>query len=447
MDKTAWVVVEEGTKRGRLVADDGISVKITTEDGQEHELFHKQPNGPFYPAFYIQEEQPELWFFEGRSLRVRRPEEFEDPEAAMAMVPRKVPFKFLPHTRQVVDGIINQDPQILVGPHGTGKTSLVEQIAARINQPSARVNINPMMMMSDLVGQVGIVGGETVWLDSYIPQTMRAGWWLILDEFPFVDPAISSHFFPFLEKPPVLTLKEKPGGEVLRPAKSWRVFATGNALGEDDEYTGQQQMNAALKSRFAAGQIIEVERMSYRQELDVVRKRLPWAPGNIVKRAVRVANKIRQEGIYKNLSPREVLNWIEKIVLNKDYVAAAKITWMPLVAKEDREKAERLVEKCGRVILGRTISETEKKKVHVPPNSPRMPLSSIPRDRLPERLDMGGRRASEVVEADLVRAVHDAYEKAGLSFSAIEEYFNLKGSSGNTARRIWLKYKESSQVA
>lgn len=432
MSGTAWLATKEGFNEATVLDARGNTYRLKMKDGSVKELSARQPNGPFYPPFYVQDEAPDVWRCRGRSLPKVDLQQFKNPAMAKALIPREEPYRFLPHTSKVVDGIINGDPQFLVGPKGTGKTSLVAQIAARIGMPLIIVNINPQMMISDLVGQVQIAGGETVWLDGLVTLAMRNGYWLLLDEFDFISPDISSQFFPIMEKPPRLTLKEKPGGEVVEVAPTFRIFATGNALGEDKdgEYVGTQMMNAALKDRFSAGQIVEISPMTSKQEREVILKRMPGVPLNVVKNIMRAADKVRGGGAgpYPSLSTRQMLNWVDKTLLNRSYFDGATVTWLPLVRHKSRDEAERIVKKCGsRVILGKTSSVG--------------PAQMIPTGDMPPAMDLGGRSAGEITAEEEILAVAEAKHKYGLSYSVIEKHFNIKPRNGNNAFDVCKKAK------
>jgi hypothetical protein len=300
------------------------------------------------------------------------------------------------------------------------------------------------MMISDLIGQIGIVGGETVWQDGYIPIAMRNGYWLLLDEFNYINPEISSHFYTVFEERPSLTLKEKPGGEVVKVDPRFRVICTGNAMtgdgDKDGQYVGTQPLNEALKSRFK--QIITIKKIKAKQEREIMYRRIPWAPRSIVRNALRIAEELR-EGPYSNLDTRQIINWIEKIVLDRNYYEAARTTWLPLVKGRDIEDAEKIIKNAGRVvIIGRsTLPPLEKPEAPEAPEAPCAPPTArisrtpdIDLTGLPS-LNLGGRKASEINEPESIEAVAKARNR-GMSFRAIEKHFNMAMGRGMNAMRV-----------
>lgn len=121
------------------------------------------PHEGFFPALYEVEAKPDVWEFEGRSLPKVKPEQFGNPEQARALIPETEPYHFPRlETVCILDGIIGGDHMLLFGGTGTGKTSRVLQIAARIGQPVVRVNFNAQVSPSDLLGFMGIGQGGTV---------------------------------------------------------------------------------------------------------------------------------------------------------------------------------------------------------------------------------------------------------------------------------------------
>jgi len=456
MQKTAWVVNKDHTltraevleaKPYKVIDKLGYELKLRA-DGEELELNTMLPNGNIFPAVYYQEEKPNLWFYRGRSLQIRDldNETFsEDPKVdamlrdrAKKMVPKAEPYKFLPHTESFIDGIIRGKPQFLVGKKGTGKSSIIEQICARTNWPFIRVNVT-QVVVQDLVGTLLIQAGETVWSDGGLTLGARVGAMFNGDEFDFVMPEISSFFFPVLEQPPKLTLKEKPDFETVRFHDKFRFIATGNVMGQenDGEYVGTQPLNAALKSRFSAGQILEIQQMSTREEMAVIAQRIPWAPMNIIKRVSRMAERIRTSA-YPSLDTRQLMSWTENVVLKRDYLEAALVTWLPVVKKASRQEAEDLVKRgANRVIIGKSAMSFAAGASIT--SKPGMPLQSV--SDLPPKVDMRGKTAKEILDPDWQKAVYEAKEKYNLSFSAIEEHFNIRDRNGNNARDVWLQSK------
>lgn len=175
-------------------------------------------------------------------------------EEIKAFVPKKIDFYEMPnHTDDVAMDIMHRKHVMLIGHTGTGKTSLIEQLAARLNQAVVKVNMNGQMSISDFVGFFLAENGAMRWIDGVLPYCMRNGFWLILDEFDFADAALLSVLHSVTEKEPKLVLKEK-GHELVPVHPKFRIFATANAVGAMQGfrhlYQGTRPMNVATLARW-----------------------------------------------------------------------------------------------------------------------------------------------------------------------------------------------------
>lgn len=451
-----WVTTEDGFKKVEVVERSEGIVCVKDDQGTEDYLPIGSPSKDgFYPAFF-EKEPASFWKIHGRT--VIKPEKFVDPEQAGALIPQKEPYVFLPHALKVIDGIIGKwdprdqryipDAQFLVGPKGCGKTSLVNQIAARVGQPVVRVNITSQMLGDVLFGQMTLIKGETRWIDGPVTLAARMGYWLLLDEFDFLNPEVSSYFYPLLETKPFLYLKDKPGGEAVPIHPNFRVFASGNCMGKEDaKYVGTQPINAAILDRFSSGQIIPIEPMSAQQEIIVVKKNRPHVSDNIIKRAVRTAEMIRgnQRGPYPELSTRQVINWIDKMLLTRRTKEAAERTWLPLVDDASKEAAIMIIEKYGgqyvRPLVGKGLmrqgAETPKAGNAETAETPKAPIQ-VAEDA---EMDFEGRTSAQVTDPEEMRVIWQARQR-GLSHGQIEKLYNLRDNNGMNAYRIEKAYSK-----
>ena len=452
MGNVAWVVTDSGFEKAEIVdvRPNGRSLKILEGKRAGKTLLLPPsgvPNGEFHPSLYEGAEPPNLWRFGRRSLRVRDEKDFAEPQQAAALIPEAERYTFLPHTQHLIDGILAGDHQLLFGPTGVGKTSLVLQIAARIKQPVVRVNLNGQVSVSDLVGSIGQSKDGTIWNDGALPRAMRNGYWLVLDEIDFGPPDVLSLMYPVLEAKPRLCLKEH-NGEVVEAHPNFRVFATGNSIGgdRDGQYVGTQPINAALLNRFTGhGQAIRIKPLTAKQEQEILSSRLPNLSNALVRRACEFANKLRQgDGqnppLLPTLSTRELIQFCAKTLLYRDPLEAANLTFLSVVedanVRQPIEEAVKLV--FGkRVIMGRQ-SQSRGAGARKTPRASR----SSPRN---------GRVASEVTDPTEMEAIWSAYKKNGgtLSFQQIERdpKFNLRDANGNTALRIIKRINEAKRLS
>ena len=144
----------------------------------------------------------------------------------------------------------------LNGHTGTGKSSLVDEFAARTNYPVVRINFDGEVGRMDLIGREVLreVNGTTVseFVEGIIPQAMQQPCILLLDEIDFVRPEVSYVLQRILENDGALVLTED-GGRRVEPHPMFRIVATSNTKGQGDEtghYTGARTQSAAFLDRF-----------------------------------------------------------------------------------------------------------------------------------------------------------------------------------------------------
>jgi cobaltochelatase CobS len=456
MEKTAWMATRDGFQKVALVSEDqrGRVVRVLggERDGQTIALPPEGvPNGQYNPALYLSDEPPAVWRFKGRSLRVLSPEEFADPGQAKALVPVQEPYVFLPHTTQIIDGVLAGDHQLLFGSTGVGKTSLILQIAARIGQPVIRINFNGQVAVNDVVGSLGFGKDGTTWSDGALVTAMKRGFWVCLDEFDYGSPEILSIFYPVLEAKPKLCLKEH-NGEIVEAHPRFRVFATGNSIGgdRDGRYCGTQALNAALLNRFTGhGQAIKIEAMTARQERDVLKARLPNLSKSLLRRACDFASRLRvgdgqQPALLPTFSTRELIQFCNKMVIYRDPIQSAEITFLAVI--EDPNVRQPLSEMVKlifgkRVIVGRGCSTGRSPA----PRKPKASGASVsPPSIASPAATKGGRVASEVTDPREIEAIWRAYKGNGgtQSYKQMEAdpRFDLRPANGNTAYRVVKKF-------
>jgi cobaltochelatase CobS len=181
---------------------------------------------------------------------------------------------------------------LVQGPTGAGKSSLIEQFAARIGQTVYRVPCHGRSEFSDFTGQLTVKkDGSTEFVLGALPRAMKEGGILLFDEFNFLPPSVSGALNTVLDGGPLL-LPET--GEIIYPAPTFRVAATGNAVdGGDDSalYRGTQRMNLAMIQRFLC---VKVGYLSELEEAQVLHKIAPSLHGNVIKSLLKVANDVRQ---------------------------------------------------------------------------------------------------------------------------------------------------------
>jgi hypothetical protein len=153
-----------------------------------------------------------------------------------------------------------REPALLEGETSTSKTSSILYLAALLNQPVIRLNLNGQTDTSELVGRYVPAGPDERgwrWQDGLLVQAMRQGWWVVLDELNLAEPQVIERLNPVLEAEPSLVLTEGDGsvlgagGDPVHP--EFRILATQNPAAS---YAGRVALSPAARDRFRALRIV-----------------------------------------------------------------------------------------------------------------------------------------------------------------------------------------------
>jgi cobaltochelatase CobS len=270
-------------------------------------------------------------------------------------------YQFQDVAFDVCSDILDNQCVMLIGHTGTGKTSLVSEIAARINQPLMRINMNNQTTISDFCGYMGASDGSTYWVDGALPWAMKHGAWLLIDEIDFAEPEILALLNAVLEKDGFLTLKEC-GSQVIHRHKDFRIFATANAVGQlaafRSLYQGTNIMNEAFLDRWHCYVIdympaeLEAQMLVDTCEQEGIKMTLSMS-----KLLVRVANECRKaftnEEIESTFSTRRLIDWAKMCYRHRKKKAetpflAAESVIFSKTSREDREVIKNLMDRILR---------------------------------------------------------------------------------------------------
>lgn len=187
--------------------------------------------------------------------------------------------------------VINE-PLMLQGPTGCGKSSLVSEVAARTNRPVLRLNAHNRTEMFDFVGQFVLKDGNTVFVHGPLAIAMKIGAWFIVDEIDLAPPGILAGLNTVLEGGNLVIAEN--GGEVIVPHPDFRFIATCNTKGDGGASTGGAfggafAQNAAFLDRFM---MVECGYPSPKAEVAALAK--IGTPSDLAIKIVKVANSIRE---------------------------------------------------------------------------------------------------------------------------------------------------------
>jgi len=244
-------------------------------------------------------------------------------------------YKFDPETTRAILAGFAFDRRVMVqGYHGTGKSTHIEQVAARLNWPLIRVNLDSHISRIDLVGKDAIVLKEgkqvTEFREGILPWAIQRPVALVFDEYDAGRPDVMFVIQRILEAQGKLTLLDQ--NRVIRSNKYFRLFSTTNTIGLGDTtglYHGTQQINQAQMDRWSV--VTTLNYLSHEVEAGIV---LAKAPGyntpegkRTINAMVRVADMTRNAfmngDISTVMSPRTVITWAQNAEIFGDDIALA----------------------------------------------------------------------------------------------------------------------------
>ncbi len=228
---------------------------------------------------------------------------------------------------------------IVHGYHGTGKSTHITNVAARLNWPCIRVNLDSHISRIDLIGKDAIVVKDgkqiTEFQEGILPWSIQNPVALIFDEYDAMRPDVAFLMTKVLEAEGGLTLLEK--NKVIKPNSYFRLFATANTVGLGDTtglYTGTQQINQAQLDRWNITTTLNY--LDLEKEMEIVlakNKNL-----NNTKGKEKVANMIKVASLTRKgfiagdistvMSPRTVIHWAENSSIFKDTGYAFRVTFL-----------------------------------------------------------------------------------------------------------------------
>jgi cobaltochelatase CobS len=242
-------------------------------------------------------------------------------------------------TLAILAGFAYNRRVIVSGYHGTGKSTHIEQVAARLNWPCIRINLDSHVSRIDLVGKDAIVIKDgkqiTEFRDGILPSSLQRNVALVFDEYDAGRPDVMFVIQRVLEASGRLTLLDQ--SRVIRPHPAFRLFATANTIGLGDTsglYHGTQQINQGQMDRWSI--VTTLNYLPHDNEVEIILAKSKHfqneAGKKIVDQMVRVADLTRNAfmngDISTVMSPRTVLAWSENTAIFNDVGFAFRLTFL-----------------------------------------------------------------------------------------------------------------------
>lgn len=210
------------------------------------------------------------------------------------------------------------DPLYIFGPCGCGKSSLVRQVAARLNYPVFETTGYDRLEFPDLVGHLSVQDGNMAFEDGPLTLAMKHGGIFLFNEIDLCSPATLAGLNTILDGSPLCIAENN--GELVVPAPMFRIIVTGNSNGTSDEtglYQGVLRQNLAFMDRFI---VTEMDYPDRQVECALLARLFPVLPAEVTEKMVELAHDVRKnfmgastayDAMEVTLSTRTLIRWAE----------------------------------------------------------------------------------------------------------------------------------------
>ncbi|MFP6796451.1 MAG: cobaltochelatase subunit CobS [Pseudomonadales bacterium] len=261
-------------------------------------------------------------------------------------------------TLAILAGFTHNRRTMIQGYHGTGKSTHIEQVAARLNWPCIRVNLDSHISRIDLIGKDAIViedGSQiTAFREGILPWALQHPTALVFDEYDAGRPDVMFVIQRVLEVDGKLTLLDQ--NRIITPHPSFRLFSTTNTVGLGDTtglYHGTQQINQGQMDRWNI--VATLNYLPHEMEVDIVYgKAKSWQAKvdgrQTISSMVNVADLTRRGFVNGDvsivMSPRTVLDWAENAEIFSDIGFGFRVTFLNKCDELERPIIAEYYQRC-----------------------------------------------------------------------------------------------------
>ena len=281
---------------------------------------------------------------------------FKEPNEYVPIVDES--YKFDKNTTLAILAGFSHNRRVMIqGYHGSGKSTHIEQVAARLNWPCIRVNLDSHISRIDLLGKDAITLKDgkqiTEFKEGILPWALQTPTALVFDEYDAGRPDVMFVIQRVLEVEGKLTLLDQ--NKVISPHSGFRLFATANTVGLGDTsglYHGTQQINQGQMDRWHI--VSTLNYLDPELELKVVLSKVPSLNNKegqeVAKNMISVANLSRQGfangDISTLMSPRTVISWAENFKIFSDLNKSFEITFLNKCDETERVIIAEYYQRC-----------------------------------------------------------------------------------------------------
>ena len=268
-----------------------------------------------------------------------------------SLIPKPDPFYIMPEwSEHLLQSVIGGEKVMIAGPTGAGKSTLVQELAARHRKSFMRVNLTGETSVSDILGGWRVRGREMVFQYGPVPQAMKVGAWLCLDELDAALPQVLFALQALLEDEGKLFLPDTT--EWIAPHEDFRLIATTNTIGRGDDsglYAGTNVLNEAFLDRFHA--VFTADYLPQGQEIALLVSKVEGLHRRTAEGMVRVANDLRgalKHGVIcSSFSTRKLLAWGKKAMQLGCPKTAAQYTVLNKLTADDQKVVAEVLQRNG----------------------------------------------------------------------------------------------------
>jgi cobaltochelatase CobS len=260
-------------------------------------------------------------------------------------------------TMAILAGFAYNRRVMVQGYHGTGKSTHIEQVAARLNWPCVRINLDSHVSRIDLVGKDAIVIREgqqvTEFREGILPWALQSNTALVFDEYDAGRPDVMFVIQRVLEVSGRLTLLDQ--SRVIRPHPAFRLFATTNTIGLGDTsglYHGTQQINQGQMDRWSI--VVTLNYLPHDEEVNIAAAKVKSFDtpdgrktlSNMVRLADLTRNAFINGDLSTVMSPRTVITWAENAEIFGDVGTAFTLSFLNKCDELERGLVAEFYQRC-----------------------------------------------------------------------------------------------------